>query len=223
MWESLLVVAGAFGATLLAIYINFFVLKPVFSDFKIEKTYDPKTGRWLYMMGVKNGGLRAARNCVGSMKIKSVKKEDVWNLSTNDFSTTYTRDKFANEPIDLEDNIVPWYLGLGEKGFNITINKGAIGKMSLLALGSEKIGDRRSRDFPFIYLEPSWESHWTIALGVKEQKVFDGEILITASNANPRIIRFSIETDDKNIVIVKIVDVEPKTKGKILRQILFGQ
>lgn len=223
MWESLLVVAGAFGATLLAIYINSSVLKPVFSDFKIEKTYDPKTGLWLYMLRVENGGLRAAQNCVGSMKIKSVKKEDVWNLSTDDFTTTYTQDKFAKEPIDLEDNIVPWYLGLGEKGSNITINKKAIGKLSLFALGSEEIGDRQSRDFPFIYLEPSWEFHWTIVLGIKEHKAFDGEIQITASNANPRSIKFSIETDEKNIVIVNIVDIEPTTKGRILRQISFGQ
>ena len=112
---------------------------------------------------------------------------------------------------------------IGEKGFNITINKKAIGKLSLFALASDEIGDRRSRDFPFIYVEPSWQSHWTIVLAIKERRVFDGEIQITSSNTNPRTIKFSVETGEKNNVIVNILGVEPKTKNKILRQLWFGQ
>ena len=71
MWESLLVVAGAFGATLLAIYINNVVFKPVFliDEFSAEKVHDPRMGSYFYKLVVKNSGLRAATGCTATILI----------------------------------------------------------------------------------------------------------------------------------------------------------
>ena len=229
MWKSLLVVAGAFGATLLAIYLNNFVFKPVFSidETCIEKIYDPDNRWWLFILVIKNVGLRAANNCIGAMTIKSILKQDVRDLrlirmggriiQQKGLTSLYNIENFTDEPRDLEEENVTWYLGLEERSLSVTINKQ--GKAKLLLCRA--VSDIDSNGIPVFLIEPSSTSFCRVAL--VGSRNYEGEVRLTANNANPRTIKFSIETDESKEANLKIQKVEPKTKGTILRQLLFGQ
>lgn len=224
MPESIYILLGAFGAALLAIYLNSFVLKPVFSIDKgiVERIYDPKEKLWLYRLMVKNVGLRAANNCVGTMTIRNLVKENVHDLKLLDIErghivAVFRQADFTDIPADLEDETIPWCSALGERSLSLTINKQAIAKLLLFS-----VDENISRGgFPILLVEPSSEHNYRIGLIANTK--YEGEIKVTANNANPRTISFSIGIDEKKQVTVKILGVEPKTKGRVLRQLLFGQ
>ena len=228
-WEPLLLVAGALVATLLAIYINSSVLKPIFriDEPSAKKIYDPDNCLWQYRLEIQNVGLRAANNCVGAMSLFGIRKQDVHDLSLvsigsrsmkqQGFTSLYNSENFTNEPSDLEDENVPWCLSLEERSRSITINKQDKAKLLLCTV----LSDIDSDGFPILLIEPSSTSYCRIAL--VGSRNYEGEVRVTANNANPRTIKFSLETDENKQVNLKILKIEPKTKGTILRQFLFGQ
>jgi len=54
MSDVIAALIGAFAVTLLAIYLNHIVLKPVFFIYKssVEKTYNPKKDSWFYRLTI---------------------------------------------------------------------------------------------------------------------------------------------------------------------------
>lgn len=229
MLESVFVLIGAFGATLLAIYLNSSVLKPVFcvDETGAGKIHDPDNRLWLYRLEIQNVGLRAANNCVVTMSLFGIRKQDVYDLrlilkggriiKQQGLTSLYNRENFTDEPSDLEDENVSWCLGLEERSLSITINKQDKGKLLLCRV----LSDIDKDGFPILLVEPSSTSFCRVAL--VGNRNYEGEIRVTANNANPRTIKFSLETDENKQVNLKILKVEPKTKGRILRQFLFGQ
>lgn len=221
MWESLLVVAGAFGATLLAIYINNVVFKPVLlvDESSGEKIYDPKRSFWVYRLTVRNVGLKAATQCAVTMSVKGIKKEDVENIHLvwmgGGFSSLLTRESFSDTPIDLDEDNVPWSILFREENWAVTINKGAIAKANLFCVKANS-----DVDHPTLLLESVSEKYCRI--GLLSHRDYEGEIKITASNANPRRVKFIISRFENHIDF-KILAVDPKTKGILLRQLLPRQ
>lgn len=226
MPEAIFVLIGAAVTVLLAIYINSFFLKPVF-DIDISACraiYDPYQQLWLYTLVVKNVGLRAANNCIGTMSIENVKKEDIHNYSVlrmismgGSLESLLRREDFPSIPANLESENIPWLASLGETSFSTTINKEATAKLVLFSIAPGQEVDEN----PVLLIEPSVKDKWRVALIAHRE--YEGIIKITANNANPRTIRFSIELDEENQLILKVLNVIPKTKGRWLRQICFGQ
>jgi hypothetical protein len=222
MWESLLVIAGAFGATLLAIYINNIVFKPVLlvDESSIEKMYDPTTGLWVHKLKVRNGGLRAATNCTVTMSVKGIRQKDVedveliWNLGEGS-STLMRRDSFTDMPTDLDEDNVPWSILFREENWAITINKGAISRATLIFVRANPNVVQST-----LLLASLSKNMWKI--GLRAHRDYEGEIKITASNANPRTVKFVIHRADKDIAF-KILAVDPKNRGRLLRQLLPRQ
>lgn len=229
MLESVFMVIGAFGATLLAIYLNSSFLKPVLSidESSVNKICDPDNLLWLYRLAIQNVGLRAANNCVVTMRLFGIRKQDVYDLrlirrggriiKQQGLNSLYNKENFTDEPSDLEDENVPWCLDLEKRSFSITINKQDKAKLLLCRVLSDIDGD----GFPILLIEPSSTSYCRTAL--VGSRNYEGEVRVTANNANPRTIKFSLETDENKQVNLKILKIEPKTKAPILRQFLLGQ
>lgn len=221
MWESLLVVAGALGATLLAIYVNNIVFKPVFllDDSSVKKIFDPTTSMWVYRLEVKNGGLRAATNCTVTMSVKGIIKEDVKDVQLifkdGGGSTFLRSNDFTDMPTDLDEDNVPWSIRFREENWAITINKGAISRVNLFSVLANPNVDNAT-----LLLESLSKNRWKI--GLLAHRDYEGEIKVTASNANPRIVKFIIRRADKDIDF-KIVAVDPQSRGRLLRQLLPRQ
>jgi hypothetical protein len=222
MWETLLVVAGAFGATLLAIYVNNIVFKPVLlvDESSIEKMYDPTTGLWVHKLKVRNVGLKAATNCTVTMSVKGIRKEDVedvdliWNLEEGS-STLMRRDSFTDMPTDLDEDNVPWSILAREENWAITINKGAISRVNLFFIRANPNVVQST-----LLLASLSKSNWKI--GLRAHRDYEGEIKITASNANPRTVKFVIHRAENDIEF-KILAIDPQSGGRLLRQLLPRQ
>ncbi len=221
MWESLLVVAGAFGATLLAIYVNNIVFKPVLlvDESSIEKMYDPTNRLWVHKLRVRNGGLRAATNCTVTMSVKGIRKEDVEDVRLiwrgGGSSTLMRSDSFTDMPIELDEDNVPWSILFREENWAITINKGSIARANLIFVRANPNVVQST-----LLLASLSKSNWKI--GLRAHRDYEGEIKITSSNANPRRVTFIIHRADKDIDF-KIVAVDPQSRGRLLRQLLPRQ
>ncbi|TSA57879.1 hypothetical protein D4R42_00780 [bacterium] len=228
MSDVIAALIGAFAVTLLAIYLNHIVLKPVFFIYKssVEKTYNPKKDSWFYRLTIHNVGLRAATNCIATMSIKAIVRDDVKELKyivRTNFSGSGQEDvrsllqpqDFSDIPVDLDDEIIRWAFELEADNQSITLNKNAKAKLNLFCIA------RYLQDNPPVLLfESSAEPYFRV--GLLAHRAYEGEIAITSSNANPRKIKFIVGADDAD-VNVKIVNVQPETRGRILRQILPGQ
>lgn len=230
MWESLLIVAGAFGATLLAIYINNVVFKPVLliNETSLEKIFDYRINTWFFKLVIKNVGLRRASNCMAMMSIKGITKEDVYEMTAQDGTkraggTLLRANHFPQEELqDLSYEAIPWDMGLiktweGRETYNIDINTQAQARLLLLSIDSDIV----KGGYPVLFIEPSPRAWNRIALIAHRR--YEGEIILTAGNANPRNISFTIEQDENKEVTLKILKVSPETKCKVLRQLWFGQ
>lgn len=224
MLQAIFILVGAAVTVTLAIYINSFFLKPVF-DIDISECrgiYDPYQQLRLYAIVVKNVGLRAADNCIGTMSIENVRKDDIENyqalrIHAESIDTLLRQEDFPTISTDLESENIPWLASPAEKRFHTTINKEAKAKLMLFSIAPEFA----ARSNPVLLIEPSFRNKWRVAL-IAHRK-YEGVIKITANNANPRTIRFLIELDENRQVILKVLNVTPQTKGRWLRQIYFGQ
>lgn len=217
MWESLLVVVGAFAATLLAFYINNIVFKPVLVVDKssIEKVYDLPKGLRLVRLIVRNDGMRAATNCTVTLSIDSIRKEDVEDVELEwpggSSSTRLRSDRFDSRGVRLEEENVPWSFHFREEDWAITINKGAVARAELFFIRENPNVDKST-----LLLACLSKNQWRI--GLRANRTYSGEIKITASNANPRRVKFTINRTNFNIV-----SVDPQSRGRLLRQLLPRQ
>ena len=216
MWESLLVVVGAFAATLLAFYVNNIVFKPVLMVDGIEQVYVLPKKLMLYKLIVRNDGMRAATNCTVTLSVDNIRKEDVVDvqlpLPGGSSSTRLRSDEFPSLATELVEENVPWSLHFREEDWAITINKGAIARAELFFAKEEK-----NRDKSTLLLACLSENQWRI--GLRADRDYRGKITITASNANPRRVVFTI----KSGIFFNIESVRPRSIGRLLNQMLPRQ
>lgn len=224
MWETLLVVAGAFGATLLAIYLNNVVFKPVlFIDgSRDECMYDTTRQLWAHRLSVRNVGLRAATNCTATLSLKNIRREDVVKVVTmsspgmTSYSSFMPPEMFSEAPVDLEEAYVPWSILFRPEKFAITINKGAGAKLNIFC--TERDLDD---EVPVLLVESLSEDRFRV--GLMAHSNYEGEITVTAGNANPRRVRVVLEANGGQSPNLRIIAVRPRTLPRILRQLWVGQ
>ncbi len=218
MWEALFVAAATLSVALIAFYLNSFFLRPVFNiDEDESKSVDVIRDRdnlRHYRLTVRNEGFRAAHNCVGTLSIKAISRNDVLDVGYGGTGAPVLRQHgFNDQSQDLQPEAVLWATGMLERHPVITINKW--GQARLLLFFAQEDNPEG------IFVEPSYERYFRITL--KAHRTYKGEIVITSDNANTRRVSFSIEADEKREPVLRIEKVMPRTKPRIIRQLWIGQ
>jgi hypothetical protein len=142
---------------------------------------------------IKNKGKRAAKNCIGKITLENAMKDDIFKetltavVSVGEPQPILTKDSLTN----IKGMSVCW-ASIGNPE-SLTINRDDTQLIDLYRIC--KTEGRLRLDLP---TEKGWKPNFRVMLdGGKE---YSGEILITSSNAPPKIAKFKL--------IPKDVDVE---------------
>jgi len=206
---ALLAFFGAAFGVVVSIYIEQFLIKPIF---RVEETddkfYSPLTKCVHHRLRIRNIGLRAATNCTAALTLKDIIKDDIDSTVE---SVILNSNSFDDQPHSIIEEGLCWSQ-IGNPSF-ITINKKSQARLDFYYVPSTQSGTPRI----FVYSEEA-----RLRMVLFASRTYEGEILLTSSNTNPRHIVFRLERLDRDVNL-QIVRVKPRMWPRLIRYFVPGQ
>ena len=178
--------------------------------------HTPATGIVHHRLRIRNVGLRAAVDCIGSITIEDIKRSDV--AESDGVETNLDSSSFDEEPRPILEEGLHW--SRIDNPYRMTINKKSRARLDLYWVRTS------GGDSPIVFIcseQPRHEQdrdHARVAL--KGNKQYKGHILITGSNANPRTIFFTLNPSGKDVEL-EITDVSPELWPRGIRYFIPRQ
>lgn len=211
IWWVVPLVSAAVGAmvgALLGIYVQDFVLKPVLEVENVDDVfYSPHSRSNHHRLRIRNVGLRAVTNCTAALTVRDIVRNDVAPVE----AAILGPGSFDDQPRPILEQGLCW-AQIGNPA-SITINKKAHQGLNFYYVPVQQPALQRI----FVYSEDAG-----IRIVLIASKVYEGQILITASNANPRWVSFRLEPSDEDVNL-RITQVRPRLWPPFIRYFIPGQ
>ena len=211
MPEWAIAVLAFFGASfgvVVGILLQEFALRPVLKVETLDdKFYSAVDGNIHHRLRIHNIGLRAAVGCTAVLTLQDITRDDVASVS----GPILTPSSFNESPQLVSEEGLHWS-PIGNPA-SITINKRASARLDFYFVPL--------RTAPALILVHS-EQSGIMRIALLGSRRYQGNILITASNANSRTVFFSLEPVERDVGL-RITKIEPRLWPSPLRYLIPGQ